>query len=194
MGKKLTKEDVQLRLNQYFEQDVILVSDYINNKTSITLHCNECGYEWQVKPTAVLYDDYKHYCPNCKAQNTGKIVTCAYCGKRIRRVNSDIKKNQSGYFYCSKSCGNAHKNIIRAKNGEWDDSNNYRLKAFNSFEHRCMICGWDEDERILEVHHLDSNRENNDISNLSILCPTCHRKITLGYYKIDNNFKMIRIK
>ena len=55
-----------------------------------------------------------------------------------------------------------------------------------------MVCGWDEDERILEVHHLDENREHNDISNLSILCPTCHRKITLGYYVLTNDFKLVK--
>lgn len=50
-----------------------------------------------------------------------------------------------------------------------------------------QICGWDEDTRILEVHHINSDRSNNDLSNLMILCPICHTKITLGYYKIHND-------
>ena len=53
------------------------------------------------------------------------------------------------------------------------------------YEHKCMCCGWDEDDRILEVHHIDENRKNSHISNLCLLCPTCHRKITLGYYKLN---------
>ena len=28
---------------------------------------------------------------------------------------------------------------------------------------------------VLEVAHLDGNRANNSLSNLAILCPTCHR-------------------
>ena len=48
-----------------------------------------------------------------------------------------------------------------------------------------------EDDEI--VHHIDENREHNELNNLTILCPTCHRKITLGYYKlIDNKLVMIK--
>ena len=67
----------------------------------------------------------------------------------------------------------------------WKDSQNYRLKAFENFKHQCAVCGWDEDERLLEVHHIDSNRSNNELDNLCILCVLCHRKISLGYYSLD---------
>ena len=179
MSKKLTNEEVQLRIKEYFLQDVKLVSDYKNNKTNIRLHCNECGYEWETRPTQVIYPDYEHSCPNCKFESTGIIVTCAYCGKEIRRTNHAINKNQSGYYYCSRECGNRHKNMLRKQSGEWDQSLNYRLRAFENLEHRCVVCGWDEDERILEVHHKDEDRANNDLSNLVILCPTWIR-IGLG--------------
>lgn len=39
----------------------------------------------------------------------------------------------------------------------------------------CEICGWNKAKEVLEVHHKDLNRSNEDISNLQILCPTCHR-------------------
>ena len=44
-----------------------------------------------------------------------------------------------------------------------------------------------------EVHHLDENHDNNRLSNLMILCPTCHRGISLGYYILneDDTFSMI---
>jgi hypothetical protein len=28
---------------------------------------------------------------------------------------------------------------------------------------------------VLEVAHLDGNRDNNDLENLAILCPNCHK-------------------
>jgi len=59
--------------------------------------------------------------------------------------------------------------------------------------HKCAVCGWAEDERILEVHHKDEDRSNNALDNLIILCPTCHRKITLGYYKLTEDYKLIEI-
>lgn len=100
-----------------------------------------------MKPHNFLYIDntkaIQHQCPNCNPLKirSGKIVKCGYCGKEIYRKQSDIEKNKSGYFYCSKECGNIHKNIIRYENGEFDDSQNYRLKAFMKYPHKCMVCG-----------------------------------------------------
>lgn len=189
MAKKLTKEEINQRLKNNFEQKVELAGEYINKRTKFLLKCNECGYQWEALPTSTLYSDYKHKCPNCGFKK-GKIVKCAYCGKEIYRSNSQLKKSKSGFYYCSRECGNRHKNELIME----DNKNpcNYRLSAFKTYPHKCMVCGWDEDERILEVHHIDENHSNNEINNLSILCPTCHRKITLGYYVLTDDFKLLK--
>lgn len=187
MGKALTREEVIKRLNNNFLQKVELISEYKNKRTPIILRCLECGYKWEANPGTVLYNDKRgpnHHCPNCGNKHRVK-VKCAWCGQEIERTQSQIEKNKTGFFYCCKEHGNLHKNLLRYENGEWDNSSNYRLKAFNKYEHKCNCCGWDEDERILEVHHIDENRDNNELDNLIILCPTCHRKITLGYYFLD---------
>lgn len=51
---------------------------------------------------------------------------------------------------------------------------NYRKLAFDVFEPMCAICGFGVKE-VLEVAHLDCNRNNNGIDNLAILCPNCHK-------------------
>lgn len=51
---------------------------------------------------------------------------------------------------------------------------NYRQIAFNSLQNKCNMCGYDKIKEILEVHHIDCNRNNNNIYNLEILCPNCH--------------------
>lgn len=191
MANKLTNEEVQERLNKNFAQKVKLVGNYVNKRTPITLECQECGHQWTTSPTTVLYSDYVHRCPNCGTEKKGEVVNCAYCGKPIYRAPSRLATSVSGLYYCSRECGNKHKNEIRAKNGEWNDSTNYRKKAFDAYEHKCAVCGWHEDERILEVHHKDENRDNNNLDNLCILCPICHRKITLGYYKLTDNYMLI---
>jgi hypothetical protein len=187
VGKRLTNEDVQNRISETFKQNVILVGDYINKRTPIKLKCLDCEYEWSTKASNILYtrENYSHYCPKCYTKK--QKFSCAYCGKDVYRTPSDVQNNKSGHFYCSMECSNHHKNQIRKENGEWDNSKNYRLKAFDTYEHKCFVCGWNEDSRILEVHHKDSNRENNDIENLCILCPICHRKITLNYYDLVGN-------
>ena len=50
----------------------------------------------------------------------------------------------------------------------------YRKLAFAHYQAQCVHCGFGIKE-VLEVAHIDCNRQNNDISNLVILCPTCHR-------------------
>lgn len=45
MGKKLTNEEVQSRLNKYFVQRVKLISEYQNKRTAVKLLCEDCGYE-----------------------------------------------------------------------------------------------------------------------------------------------------
>ncbi len=37
----------------------------------------------------------------------------------------------------------------------------------------CERCGYDRHE-ILQVHHKDKNRSNNDLDNLELICPNCH--------------------
>jgi len=51
---------------------------------------------------------------------------------------------------------------------------NYREKAFKYLAPYCDVCcGWIS----LQVHHKDKNTNNNDITNLQILCEECHNKI-----------------
>lgn len=194
MNKTLTTEVVAQRIKETFKQNVDLIGEYKNKRSPVSLHCNDCGYDWTTTAGCVLYGD-KHECINCGIHTKQtNIFYCANCGKEINRRESDIKKNTSGYFYCSQECGNVHKTQLRKESGEWDNSAwNYRKRVFEVNQHKCCVCGWDEDERILEAHHIDENRENNDINNLCIICPTCHRKITLGYYKLTEDFKLVEV-
>lgn len=51
---------------------------------------------------------------------------------------------------------------------------NYRKIAFENYAPLCAHCGFGVPE-VLEVAHIDGNRINNDIANLVILCPNCHK-------------------
>jgi hypothetical protein len=53
---------------------------------------------------------------------------------------------------------------------------NYRKLAFGHYHNQvyCVHCGFGITE-VLEVAHLDGNRQNNQVVNLAILCPTCHK-------------------
>src|SRR4051794_39587641 len=51
---------------------------------------------------------------------------------------------------------------------------NYRKLAFDAYAPICVYCGFGIRE-VLEVAHVDCNPKNCDVTNLAILCPTCHR-------------------
>lgn len=183
---KLTQEEVVQRVTSTFKQPVEVITNYINKRSPIGIRCLECGHEWYPIAQSVMYMSgikEGHECPSCRIKKIE--VECGYCGKKIVKRPSEFKTSKSGFHYCSKTCGNLHKNQMRRDNGEWKDSQNYRLKAFENLKHQCAVCGWDEDERLLEVHHIDSNHSNNELDNLCILCVLCHRKISLGYYSLD---------
>jgi len=57
---------------------------------------------------------------------------------------------------------------------------NYRRIAFEHYSDRlfCALCGFGIPE-VLEVAHLDGSRQNNDVTNLVLLCPTCHKMLDL---------------
>lgn len=43
----------------------------------------------------------------------------------------------------------------------------------------CPFCD-NTDVGHFEIYHIDENPANNEMSNLLLLCPTCHSKITKG--------------
>ncbi len=179
----------------------IYINGYENSNSIITVQCKKHNYTFKTKYENISRGNRKHHiCPFCK-QEDKKIkyadfqqqVECAYCGKIFTRSNSRINSKNNLYFCCR-----LHKDLAqRVESGEKFEAirpehykfgnANYRLKALSSYPHKCAICGWDEDVDVLQVHHIDENRNNNDIHNLIILCPTCHWKITLQKYKLENN-------
>jgi predicted restriction endonuclease len=43
---------------------------------------------------------------------------------------------------------------------------------------------------VLEVAHLDCQRHNNDLSNLVLLCPTCHKMLDLDLISTEAMIQM----
>jgi predicted restriction endonuclease len=51
---------------------------------------------------------------------------------------------------------------------------NYRKFAFGHYAQFCAHCGFGI-SAVLEIAHIDGDRRNNDLKNLVILCPNCHK-------------------
>ena len=168
--------------------------------TMKTVKCVICGKEYQIelkRYNQKIKENTAFYCSNeCRSHKGSKLCQCSNCGIPVWKTQSQIANSKTGNVYCSRSCATAMNNkLFKTKiNNPQYDGKDYRKRAFEIYPHACMVCGYDEDPRILEVHHIDENRDNNNDKNLSILCPNCHRKITLHYYKLTKNFKLLPIK
>ena len=67
-----------------------------------------------------------------------------------------------------------------------------KSKLLKLKEYRCECCGissWNNKPISLEMHHLDGNTLNNNLSNLQLLCPNCHSQT--NNYKRNNNKRKI---
>jgi len=50
----------------------------------------------------------------------------------------------------------------------------------------CQMCGRKVFGKDAHVHHIDENRQHNDMSNLILLCPHCHSKVHNRYLNVRN--------
>jgi hypothetical protein len=121
----------------------------------------------------------------------GKIkVSCSLC-KLEFNVSQSRYNTKSGLHFC---CREHKDKAQRIESGftslhpphYGDGSYYYRKIAFRFYLHKCELCGYDKITKILEVHHIDKNRKNNNIINLIILCPICHRILTLKLGYLEN--------
>ena len=62
----------------------------------------------------------------------------------------------------------------------------------HGLERECQCCHnteWMGEKIMLEIHHIDGDKTNNDDSNIMILCPNCHS--LTDNYKAKNRKKVV---
>lgn len=93
--------------------------------------------------------------------------------------------------YCSNKCQadsqykawvldwNEGKNTGGIGNNVRAISKHLRKYLMIKFNNKCSLCNWGKTHSVtgkipLEIDHIDGNAENNEESNLRLLCPNCH--------------------
>ena len=124
--------------------------------------CKQCGYTYRKKDRVKL--------------------KCETCGKVIFRTLSKLKMSKHKKYFCDRNCKEIAQSLIGGcieiqpdHYGTSDGRSLYRNLIDNTINVKCADCN--ESKRyLLLVHHIDGNRDNNDILNLEILCNNCHIK------------------
>lgn len=92
-------------------------------------------------------------------------VACFTCETPIARKPHLVAKSKTGQFFCSRDC---------KEHAPSSAPTTYRRKAFDVYGCKCQKCGYDEYPTLVQVHHIDRDRNNSDIDNLAVLCIRCH--------------------
>lgn len=141
--------------------------------------CQLCSKQFYAKPNWIKVGWGKYCSRGCThaSQKKGNWLTCFICKKAIYKSPKEIARSKSGNFFCSKSCQTLWRNsvYIGPNHSNWKSGEkSYReiiIRSNTTQEcKRCKI----NDNRILAVHHLDRNRQNNKLENLVWLCHNCH--------------------
>lgn len=144
--------------------------------------CRNCSKEFRTKPFFVKNGGGKYCSRVCqyRSYKTGETIKCFLCGIEAYRPRKKLKNSKSGKYFCSKSCQTRWRNtlFIGKKHANWIDGRQaYKsVLSRNKVPPICRICRT-HDRRVLVVHHIDKNRKNNIISNLTWLCHNCHHLV-----------------
>ena len=64
MGKpRRTQEDFELEINNMFDGNIVVLGQYVNQRTRLDFYCKKCGNEWSAMPMSILQTSFG--CPNC---------------------------------------------------------------------------------------------------------------------------------
>jgi len=122
----------------------------------------------------------KIYCsPECKykSRETSVEVECDQCHILHKRPPSRLFISKTGLRFCSRECkeesqktGNQFNKVLLPHSKD----KSYRDHALRVYGAICKHCGYKDNVKMLDVDHIDSNRKNNTIENLQVLCVWCH--------------------
>ena len=105
---------------------------------------------------------------------------CLHCNKEFSV--SLHNKNKNKILTCSHACSGAYPAYIKTRvdNKIGPIATSYAVVAKRAGLTSCCICGESE---VIDIHHIDEDRDNNELSNLAPLCPTHHAYMHRG--KVD---------
>ncbi len=159
--------------------------------------CQICTNSFYAKPRHLKVGWGKYCSKKCQneSQKTGNFFPCRICDKEVWRMQKSIAHSASQNFFCSKSCQTVWRNKLYSGPNHtfWKNG----IRAYRKILLRsdkkifCRLCET-EDYRILAVHHIDEDRNNNALDNLTWLCHNCHYLI--HHDKVEMKRLMVILK
>ena len=137
-------------------------------RTLIKKNCKICNKEFEhisSRSNTAKYCSRTCYYKGQKLNGTITLL-CMHCKKEFNGSPSHIGKRK----FCSRDCQNKESHKIFKPAFSTVRKSMLRRGLIN----KCNRCSYDKQTKILGIHHKDRDRNNNELSNLEVLCPNCH--------------------
>lgn len=106
---------------------------------------------------------------------------CGTCDASFKWIGRNGSKAFSRPKFCSRKCANSVGGKAKAQIHHTDDVARYTTVAWRHHKKECIICG---EFRIVSVHHVNEDHDDNDPKNLVPLCPTHHQYMHSRYKEL----------
>lgn len=169
--------------NETLKENIDLIKVYVTQVETLKEICTILGYCDNGRNTGALSRfltanniSFSHFRNGASKALIIECV-CPQCGTIFSKNSTNAKENKK--VTCSYNCSNkyfAKKQQFARHLGEGFNVIDYRLilkKYLKSIDlpEECIVC---KENLVLDCHHIDEDRSNNDITNLVFLCPTHH--------------------
>lgn len=140
--------------------------------------CAQCGATFYL-PRHIL-NGAKFCSKKChaKTKQRRETLTCSQCGKQFVKLTGKKKNSRHGFYFCTRACKDLAQRIggiEEIRPGQYKNGKSYyRERALREYGQKCCQCGYDKYSAMLDVDHIDNNREHNSLENLQVLCVWCH--------------------
>ena len=152
--------------------------------------CVECDVAFDATLSEVKKGNKKHCSKECRLKQFRVDIQCSYCNNIYTTTKGKLKKSKANNHFCSNECkykaaSDSKHRYNTGPNPAALTENTYRQRLLKEVKDPERVrCGYSEHVKLLDVDHIDSNRQNNELSNLQFLCVMCHAIKT----RIPENF------
>ena len=156
--------------------------------------CKGCRKPFKTKPSLVARGQGKFCSKACRdaSQLRGVWVPCHVCTEEIWRRPCDFSNARTHTFFCGPSCRSQWNEKVMPAGEQhplWKGgAKSYRTRALKHYglkcgNPRCPIPRTLVSKKMLDVDHVDMDRQNNALENLCVLCVWCHAVRTRAAWK-----------
>lgn len=188
-GKDFYITPSQIKTKKYCSKDCMNHNLSGLKPKGIHKNCENCKKQFYVPQSRINSSKYcSRDCQNHRFEKHK--FDCLECGKNCVTSFSYRRTKK----YCSHECANKAKindkmrrqkskatSVLKRGN---NSSRKLRSAIFKLKEKTCQICGYNEFDFCLDLHHIDNDCNNNTVENVAILCVICHRKLHKGIIKM----------